>query len=141
MNVGPCISAIVVGFSAAKRRSVGAAIGVAVVGSVITSVYRSEVAPARATLPPEAAEQARRNVGRATNVAEQLVGQTSQQEAGAFLDAVREAFVASVTCRRPLVRRDMRNDSTVPTASSPASARRRAPGTWSSSQRILVAEK
>ena len=75
-------------------RELGGAIGIAVVGSVITSVYRSHVASALDALPPEAAEQARRNVGRATGVAKQLAGQIGQDKADGFLHAVREAFVA-----------------------------------------------
>ncbi len=54
---------------------------------------------------------------------------------------VRAALVASVACTRPSVRRHSRKLSTVPKASSPRSAASRAPGTWSSIQAILVAEK
>jgi hypothetical protein len=54
---------------------------------------------------------------------------------------VRAALVASVAWTAPPVSRQSRNESTVPKASSPASARLRAPGTLSSSQAILVAEK
>ena len=54
---------------------------------------------------------------------------------------VREAFVASVAWTRPPVRRQSRKQSTVPNASSPAAARRRASGTLSSSHAILLAEK
>ena len=54
---------------------------------------------------------------------------------------VREALVASISCRRPPVRCQSRRLSTVPAASSPASARALAPATLSSSQAILVAEK
>ena len=55
--------------------------------------------------------------------------------------SVREALVASVTCARPPVSFHASHESTVPNASSPRSARRRAPGTSSSSQRIFVPEK
>ena len=54
---------------------------------------------------------------------------------------VREAFEASVTWTAPPVSFQSSQLSTVPKASSPASARARAPGTLSSSQAILVAEK
>ena len=54
---------------------------------------------------------------------------------------VREALVASVACTRPPVSRHSRNESIVPKASSPRSARWRAPGTRSRIQAILVAEK
>jgi len=74
-------------------RELGGAIGIAVIGSVVTSVYRSHVAPALAALPPEAADQAKRNVGRATTVAQTLAKQVGQERADGFLEAVRTAFV------------------------------------------------
>ena len=74
-------------------RELGGAIGIAVVGSVVTSIYRSHVAPALAALPPDAADQARRNVGRAASVAQQLAAQAGQDQANGFLRAVRQAFV------------------------------------------------
>ena len=52
--------------------------------------------------------------------------------------SVREAFETSVTCVRLPVRCQVSQVSTVPKASSPRSARARAPGTLSSSQAILV---
>ena len=55
--------------------------------------------------------------------------------------SVREAFDGSVACTAPPVRRHSSQLSTVPKASSPRSARPRAPGTSSRSQRILVPEK
>jgi hypothetical protein len=72
-------------------REVGGAVGIAVVGSVVTSVYRSHAKAALGTLPPEAAEQARKNVGRATGVAEQMAAGGGDGES--LLAAVREAFV------------------------------------------------
>ena len=54
---------------------------------------------------------------------------------------VRAALVASVAWTAPPVRRQSRKLSTVPKASSPASARARAPSTLSRIQPILVAEK
>src|SRR5258706_486433 len=51
---------------------------------------------------------------------------------------VREAFDGSVTCVRLPVSCQMSQVSTVPKASSPRSARARAPGTWSRIQAILV---
>ena len=54
---------------------------------------------------------------------------------------VREAFVMSVTKTRPPVSFQMSHVSIVPKASSPRSARARAPDTLSRIQRILVAEK
>jgi hypothetical protein len=54
---------------------------------------------------------------------------------------VREALVTSVTCSRPPVSFQIIQESMVPKASSPRSARSRTPSTLSSSQRILVPEK
>ena len=54
---------------------------------------------------------------------------------------MREALLTSVTCSAPPVRFQISQLSTVPNASSPRSARARAPGTWSSSQASFVAEK
>ena len=54
---------------------------------------------------------------------------------------VREALLTSVTCCVPPVSFQTSQVSTVPNASSPASARARAPGTLSRIQRILLAEK
>ncbi len=54
---------------------------------------------------------------------------------------VREALVTSVACTRPAVRRHSRNESMVPKASSPRSARARAPATLSRIHATLVPEK
>ena len=54
---------------------------------------------------------------------------------------VREALLTSVTCTWPPVSFHSSQVSMVPKASSPCAAATCAPGTWSSSQRILVPEK
>jgi len=54
---------------------------------------------------------------------------------------VRDALLASVTWRLPPVRFQISQLSIVPNASSPLSARERAPGTLSSSHCNLVPEK
>jgi hypothetical protein len=54
---------------------------------------------------------------------------------------VREALEASVRWCLPPVSFHTSHESMVPKASSPRSARSRAPGTWSRSQRSLLAEK
>lgn len=54
---------------------------------------------------------------------------------------VRDALLGSVLCTAPPVSCQISQLSTVPNASSPRSAIRRAPGTWSSSQANLVPEK
>ncbi len=54
---------------------------------------------------------------------------------------VLDALLVSVTCTAPRVRFQTSHVSTVPKARRPAAARALAPGTWSSSHRILLAEK
>ena len=54
---------------------------------------------------------------------------------------VRDALLTSVRWRARPVSFQTSHESTVPNASLPASARALAPGTWSSIQRILLAEK
>ena len=54
---------------------------------------------------------------------------------------VREALLGSVRWSAPPVSFHSSQVSIVPKASSPRRARSRAPGTWSSSQRILLPEK
>jgi DHA2 family multidrug resistance protein-like MFS transporter len=67
----------------------GGALGIAVLGSIGTAVYRSEVADAfPARIPPEAAETARDTLGGAVVAAEQLPGPLG----AGLLDAAREAF-------------------------------------------------
>jgi len=73
-------------------REVGGAIGLAVVGSVVTSIYRDHAAPALAGLPAELQAVARHNVGKAFAVAGQLQ-QENPQAAGVLREAVRQAFV------------------------------------------------
>ncbi len=61
-----------------------------------------------------------------------------------FISIVRPALVTSVTCTPPSVPPvsfQISQESTVPKAISPASARARSPGTLSSSQATLGPEK
>jgi len=74
-------------------REVGGAIGIAVVGSVITSIYRSHVAPALESLPPELAQVARGSVAKAMAVADSAGGAMSPEAATEFSRAVRQSFV------------------------------------------------
>jgi Na+/melibiose symporter-like transporter len=74
-------------------REVGGAMGIAVVGSIVTAVYRHHVKSALAGLPPAAADQASKNVGRATRVAQELSAQGHPEEGARFLHAVRQAFI------------------------------------------------
>jgi DHA2 family multidrug resistance protein-like MFS transporter len=67
----------------------GAALGLAVLGSIGVAVYRGDMAAAvPAGIPPEAAEAARDTLGGAAAVAEQLPAQLG----AGLLDAAREAF-------------------------------------------------
>ena len=66
---------------------------------------------------------------------------SSQSSVARSTSSVRDALLTSVTWTAPPVRFQMSQLSMVPKASSPRSARARAPGTWSSSHAIFVAEK
>ena len=67
----------------------GGALGIAILGSIGTAVYRSEVADAFPDgAPPEAAEAARDTLGGAVSVADQLPGALAAE----LLDTAREAF-------------------------------------------------
>jgi DHA2 family multidrug resistance protein-like MFS transporter len=67
----------------------GGALGIAVMGSIVTAIYRGEVAGALpAGVPAEAAEIARGTIGGAVSVAEQLPGALGAE----LLAAAREAF-------------------------------------------------
>jgi DHA2 family multidrug resistance protein-like MFS transporter len=64
-------------------------LGIAVLGSIGTAVYRSQVADAvPADAPPEAAEAARDTLGGAVAAADQLPDQVGAE----LLEAAREAF-------------------------------------------------
>ncbi len=70
----------------------GGALGIAVLGSLVTAVYRSEVAGTLPSgLPTEAAEAARATLGGAVAVAEGLQGPAG----AALLEAARAAFAQS----------------------------------------------
>ncbi|GMA86562.1 hypothetical protein GCM10025868_18120 [Angustibacter aerolatus] len=69
---------------------------------------------------------------------------SSQSSVSRSISSVREAFVTSVTCSPPSTPPVMFHTSQlsiVPISRSPASARSRAPSTWSSTQRTLGAAK
>jgi EmrB/QacA subfamily drug resistance transporter len=65
-------------------REVGGAVGIALIGSIVTSVYRDQLAPALEGLPAPLAEQAAKNVGRAKLVA---------ADQPALMVEVKDAFV------------------------------------------------
>jgi MFS transporter, DHA2 family, multidrug resistance protein len=71
----------------------GGALGIAVLGSIGTVVYRSEVAgPVPADVPPDAASAARDTLGGAVAAAEELPDPLG----GKLLDAAREAFTQAL---------------------------------------------
>jgi MFS transporter, DHA2 family, multidrug resistance protein len=71
----------------------GGALGIAVLGSIGTAVYRSEVANSLPeNVPPDAAEAARDTLGGAVAVSDELPDQVS----AGLLDAVREAFTQAL---------------------------------------------
>jgi EmrB/QacA subfamily drug resistance transporter len=75
-------------------RQVGGALGVAIVGSVMSSIYRGDMGDvlAGSPLPPDAAEQARASLGGALGVAGSIGGDTGRLIA----DAAKESFVAGL---------------------------------------------
>jgi EmrB/QacA subfamily drug resistance transporter len=70
-------------------RQVAGAIGVAVIGSVFNSAYQTNMEPAVAQLPPEAAEAASNSIGAALQIAAELPGQAGE----ALVVAARQGFV------------------------------------------------
>jgi EmrB/QacA subfamily drug resistance transporter len=70
-------------------REIGGAVGVALLGSILSSGYRSAIGPALEGLPPELAEPASEGIGAAFGVA-----QGAGEQAPAIIAAAKEAFVA-----------------------------------------------
>ncbi|VEW14794.1 Antiseptic resistance protein [Brevibacterium casei] len=71
----------------------GGALGIAILGSFGTSIYRAEVETASTGLPAEAVDAAKETLGAAHMVAEQLPDDAS----GGFLAMVDEAFTTAMT--------------------------------------------
>ncbi|MCZ7665593.1 MAG: DHA2 family efflux MFS transporter permease subunit [Thermoleophilia bacterium] len=77
-------------------RMVGGALGVAVIGSVLSSAYGSAVEPALRGLPAPAAAAARDSVGAALEVARRagpVAGDLTQSARAAFVDAMGDALL------------------------------------------------
>lgn len=70
-------------------RMVGGAMGVAVIGSILNTLYLSKMTTPTENLPPEAAAAARDSVGAAINVAARMGG----PQAEALVSTARNAFV------------------------------------------------
>jgi EmrB/QacA subfamily drug resistance transporter len=74
-------------------REVGGAVGIALIGSIVTSVYRDRLGSSLDALPAEQAELARDNVGKAVAVADRAAQQMSDDAGADLLHSVRQAFV------------------------------------------------
>ena len=95
----PSTTAIVASLPRAKQgvasamndvsRELGSALGIAILGSLFNSGYRSAVGDAAAALPPEAAHAVEESAGAGFNLASQLGSQP-------LADAVRDAFAAGL---------------------------------------------
>jgi MFS transporter, DHA2 family, multidrug resistance protein len=81
-------------------RELGGALGIAVFGSLVNSVYRSNIDLGGLGLSPAAADAARESVGAAAGTASQIGGGTgaavTERAATAFTDAVNVASLVSV---------------------------------------------
>ncbi len=69
-------------------RELGGALGVALLGSVLSAGYRAAIGPMLAGLPPELAEPAKDGIGAAYAIAAQ-----AGDQAGIIIDAAKHAFV------------------------------------------------
>lgn len=74
-------------------REVGGAIGIALVGSVLTSIYRGRLSSSLDVLPPELADVARDNVGKALAVADNAAEAIGPEASDQLRLAVRQSFV------------------------------------------------
>jgi hypothetical protein len=80
-------------------RQLGGALGVAILGSVLASTYRTQISPILGELPEAAADAARDSIGAALSVADELgsVGVDLAQAARtAFVDAMGQAALVAV---------------------------------------------
>ena len=74
-------------------REVGGAIGIAIVGSIVNSIFRSNVASALAGLPLEQQEFAKDNIAKALGVSKALAESGDAEGAIAMQRAVQQAFL------------------------------------------------
>lgn len=73
-------------------RELGGAIGIAVVGTIVHSIYKGKLDSVLSVLPPQAADAARDNVAKALGVAKGVSSQGGDGDA--LVISIREAFVA-----------------------------------------------
>ncbi|MEQ1873637.1 MAG: DHA2 family efflux MFS transporter permease subunit [Ilumatobacteraceae bacterium] len=74
-------------------REVGGAIGIAIVGSIVNSIFRSNVGSALAQLPAEQQEIARHNIAKALGVSRGIAESGDPVAAGELQRAVQQAFL------------------------------------------------
>lgn len=100
---GALTTEIVIGLAAPERAGaaagvsetsfeLGAALGIALLGSLVTAVYQAGLGDAVAGLPPDVAEAARGTLGGALAAA----GSLPPEQGGALLDAARDAFLSGL---------------------------------------------
>jgi hypothetical protein len=78
-------------------REVGGALGIAALGSIANSVYRTDIDPdVLADLPPDAAEAAGESIGAAVQIVGQLPAEVGAGLSNAAADAFTSAFSASL---------------------------------------------
>ncbi|MBB5873044.1 EmrB/QacA subfamily drug resistance transporter [Allocatelliglobosispora scoriae] len=77
-------------------RQVSAALGVAVLGSIVAGVYRDQVAGATAALPDGVRETASESIGGAYGVAQGLAAQGQGAVAAPLMSAANDAFVQAM---------------------------------------------
>ena len=82
-------------------RMVGGALGVAIIGSILNSLYSSAMAPIVAPMPPEAAAAAQDSVGAAVNIGTAFGGPQGEALVAAarleFVDAMGYSFLAAAS--------------------------------------------
>lgn len=74
-------------------RELGTAMGVALIGSMLSAGYSSSVAGATSALPPEAASHVKEGIAGAAGVSQEMASNGLLAEAGQLWDAARSAFV------------------------------------------------
>jgi len=78
-------------------RELGGALGIAVLGSIATSAYRSDFDPSVvAALPPEAAAAAGESIGAAISISQKIPGEAGARLASEAGDAFTSAFSVSL---------------------------------------------
>ncbi len=74
-------------------REIGGAVGIALLGAIVSGGYRDSIEPALAGLPPELAEPASEGTGNALGVVTAAGDALPPEQAGMIIDAAQHAFV------------------------------------------------